>query len=154
VHRGDVPVRQGPGDGDRLAGGHQLLALQPGVDQVDHMVRQRGQVGDGLVLDRAAVPVGAPQVRRGVVLAVALLVHVAGLRDSDYVNFTGVPRHTQTITVFRCGTSDKTSIHSDYVLCPDVTVSAVQEATPTKSYGNFGLASDAVTSMVAVEAAG
>ena len=39
VHGGDVPVRQRPGDGDRLAGGDQLLALQPGVDQVDDVVR-------------------------------------------------------------------------------------------------------------------
>jgi hypothetical protein len=55
------------------------------------------------------------------------------------VNFTGAPRHTQIITVFRCRTWDDTLIYSDYVVCSDVTVSAVQEATSTKSYGNFGL---------------
>ena len=90
VHGGDVAVRQRPGDGDRLGGGDQLLALQPGVDQVDDVVRQRGQVGHGLVLDLAAVAVGAAQVGRGVVLAAALLVHVAGLADSDYVNLPAV----------------------------------------------------------------
>ena len=94
VHGGDVPVRQRPGDGDRLGGGDQLAALQPRVDQVDDVVRQRGQVGDGLVLDCAAVAVGAPQVRRGVVLAAALLVHVAGLADSDYVDFPAGSRHS------------------------------------------------------------
>ena len=98
VHGGGVAVRQRPGDGDRAGGGDQLLAFQAGVDPVDDVARQRGQVGDGLVLDRAGLPVGAAQVRRGVVLAAALLVHVAGLGDSDYVNFPGTPRHTQIIT--------------------------------------------------------
>ena len=69
VHSGDVPVRQRPGDGDRLPGGHQGLTLQPGVDQVDDVPEQRGQVGHGLVLDRAGLPVGAAQVSRGVVRA-------------------------------------------------------------------------------------
>ena len=101
VHGGDVAVRQRPGDGDRLGGGDQLLAFQPGVDQVDDVVRQRGQVGHGLVLDLAAVAVGAAQVRRGVVLAAALLVHVPGLADSDYVNLPAISRHIQIIAVFR-----------------------------------------------------
>ena len=79
VHGGDVAVRQRPGDGDRVGGGDQLLAFQPGVDQVDDVAGQRGQVGHGLVLDLAAVAVGAAQVGRGVVLAAALLVHVPGL---------------------------------------------------------------------------
>ena len=35
VHGGDVAVRQRPGDRHRLAGRDQLLAFQPGVDQVD-----------------------------------------------------------------------------------------------------------------------
>ena len=60
---------------------------------------QRGQVGHGLVLDRAAVAVGAAQVGRGVVLAAALLVDVPGLPDSDYVNLPAVPRHSQIIAV-------------------------------------------------------
>ena len=76
------------------AAGTSWAALQPRVDQVDDVVRQRGQVGDGLVLDCAAVAVGAPQVRRGVVLAAALLVHVAGLADSDYVDFPAGSRHS------------------------------------------------------------
>ena len=96
-----MAVRQRPGDGDRPGGGDQLLAFQPGVDQVDDVVRQRGQVGHGLVLDLAAVAVGAAQVGRGVVLAAALLVHVPGLADSDYVNFPAVLRHSQIIAVCR-----------------------------------------------------
>ena len=100
VHGGDVAVRQRPGDGDRPGGGDQLLALQPGVDQVDDVARQRGQVGHGLVLDRAAVTVGAAQVRRGVILAAALLVDITGLADSDYVNLPGVPRHVLMISVY------------------------------------------------------
>ena len=79
VRGGDVAVRQRPGDGDRVAGGDQLLAFQPGVDQVDDVAGQGGQVGHGLVLDLAAVAVGAAQVGRGVVLAAALLVDVSGL---------------------------------------------------------------------------
>ena len=93
-----MTVRQRPGDGDRADDGDQLLALQPGVDPVDDVVRQRGQVGHGLVLDLAAVAVGTAQVGRGIVLAAALLVHVAGLADSDYVNFPAVPGHSQIIT--------------------------------------------------------
>ncbi len=108
VHGGDVAVRQGPGDGDRLGGGDQLLALQPGVDQFDDVVRQCGQVGHGLVLDLAAVAVGAPQIGRGVVLTAALLVDVAGLADSDYVDFPGAPRHSRIILVFRRATHDDT----------------------------------------------
>ncbi len=98
VHGGDVAVRQRPGDGDRLAGRDQMPALQSRVDQVDDVVRQDGEVGDGLVLDLAAVAVGAPQVRRGVVLAAALLVHVPGLADSDYVYLPASLRHTPIIT--------------------------------------------------------
>jgi len=64
VDGGDVPVRQRPGDGDRLPGGDHLLAFQARVDQVDDVAGQRGNVGHGLVLDLAAVTVGAPQVGR------------------------------------------------------------------------------------------
>ncbi len=94
VHGGDVAMRQRPGDGDGLGGRDELPALQPGVDQVDDVAGQGGQAGDGLVPDRAAVAVGAPQVRRGVVLAAALLIHVAGLAESDYVNFPAGSRHS------------------------------------------------------------
>ena len=80
------------------------LALEPGVDQVDDVVRQRGQVGDGLVLDLAAVAVGAPQVGRGVVPAAALLVHVPGLGDFDYVDLPASSRHTPIIPAFLHGT--------------------------------------------------
>src|SRR5262249_24058185 len=78
---------------DRPGGGGELLALQPGVDQVDHVIGQRGDVGHGLVLDLAAVTVGAPQVGRGVVPLAALLVDVPGLPDSDYVHLAAVSRH-------------------------------------------------------------
>jgi hypothetical protein len=86
VDGGDVPVRQRPGDGDGVAGGDQLLPFEAGVDQVDDGAGQRGQVGDGLVLDLAGLAVGTAQVGRGVVPAAALLVDVPGLADSDYVN--------------------------------------------------------------------
>ena len=98
VHGGGVAMRQRAGDGDRAGGGDQLLALQPRVDQVDDVIRQRGQVGHGLVLDLAAVAEGAAQVGRGVILAAALLVHVAGLANSDYVDFPAVSGHSQIIT--------------------------------------------------------
>src|SRR4029079_7805834 len=93
-------MRHRPRDGDRVPGRDQLAALQPGVDQVDDVVRQRGDVGHGLVLDRAAVAVGAPQVGRGVIPLAALLVHVPGLLDSDYVNFPGVTRHVPMISAY------------------------------------------------------
>ena len=105
---GDVAVRQGPGDGDRLGGGHQRGAFQARVDQVDDVIGQRGDVGDGLVLDLAGLPVGAAQVGRGVVLAAALLVDVPGLGDSDYVDFPARSRHSQilqrTYPELRCDT--------------------------------------------------
>ena len=76
VDGGDVAVRQGPGDGDGADGGDELLAFEADIDQVGNVVRQRGQVGYGLVLDLAAVAVGASQAGRRVVLAAALLVHL------------------------------------------------------------------------------
>jgi hypothetical protein len=60
--------------------GDELLSFEAGVDQIDDVLRQRGQVGDGLILDRAGVAVGAAQVGRGVVAAAALLVDVPVLR--------------------------------------------------------------------------
>jgi hypothetical protein len=100
---GGVAVRHRPGDGDGAGGGDELLAFEAGVDPVDDVAGQRGQVGDGLVLDLAGVAVGAAQVRRGVVLAAALLVHVPGLRDSDYVDFPAGLRHSQIIKPFSGG---------------------------------------------------
>ena len=35
VDGGDVPVRQGPDDGERVAGQDELLTLPPDADQVD-----------------------------------------------------------------------------------------------------------------------
>ena len=115
-----------------LGGGDQLLALEPGVDQVDDVAGQRGQVGHGLVLDLAAVAVGAAQVGRGVVLAAALLVDVPGLADSDYVNFPGIPRHNQIITVRLDRSRWRHAEFSDYAPCPDLTETAVQDAIPTE----------------------
>jgi hypothetical protein len=88
-----------PGDDQRhrLADRDRLLAFKPGVEQVDDVVRQRGKVGDGLVLDLAAVAVGAAQVRRGLVSAAALLVDVPGLGDSDYMDFPTSSGHNQII---------------------------------------------------------
>ena len=82
------------------AAGTSCWPFRPGVDQVDDAVRQGGQVGHGLVLDRAAVAVGAAQVGRGVVPAAALLVHVPGLADSDYVDLPAVSRHSQIIAMY------------------------------------------------------
>ena len=47
-----------------LAAGTKPPAFEAGVDQVDDVAGQRGQVGDRLVLDLAAVAVGAAQVPR------------------------------------------------------------------------------------------
>jgi hypothetical protein len=74
-------------------------AFEADLDQVDDVVRQRGQVGDGLVLDLAGVAVGTAQVRRGLVLAVALLFDVAGLGNSDYVDFIAASDRSQIITL-------------------------------------------------------
>jgi hypothetical protein len=35
--------------------------------------------------------------------------------------------------------------YSDYILSPDLTETAVQDAIPTESYGNFGLGDDVLT---------
>src|SRR5674476_1395219 len=63
MDRGDVPVRAGAGHLQSFTGDHQRLTGQRGPDRLDRGVWQRGQVGQGLVLDRCAVTVGAaPQV--------------------------------------------------------------------------------------------
>ena len=100
VDGGGVAVRQRPGDGDGAGGGDELLAFEAGVDQVDDVAWQRGQVGDGLVLDHAGIAVGAAQVGRGVVLTAALLVDVPALGHSDYVNFPASLRHSLIIMSF------------------------------------------------------
>ena len=132
-------MRQGPGDGDRLGGGHQRRALQAGVDQVDDVIGQRRQVGHGLVLDLAGLPVGAAQVGRGVVLAASLLVDVPGLRDSDYVNLPACSRHIRillrTCPGLRCDTPNILT-----TFCGQISPEwQVRDAMPTESYGNFGL---------------
>ena len=139
MHGGDVAVRQRAGDGHRVAGRDQMLSLETGVDQVDHVARQRGQAGHGLVLDRAAVAVGAAQVGRGVVPAAALLVDIPGLADSDYVNFPASLRHMQIIAAIPCIVRRRHARYSDYTPWLDMTRTAAQGATLTESYGNFGL---------------
>src|SRR5207253_385609 len=71
--------------------------------------------------------------------AAALLVHVPGLPDSDYVNFPAVPRHSQIIPVNPGRIPVATRHFSDYAWWADLAETAVQDAIPTESYGNFGL---------------
>ena len=68
-----------------LTGAHQRLALQRRLERVDRLGGQHRQVGHGLVAHRGPVAVGAPQVGRRVLAALALLVHVR-LPNSDYVD--------------------------------------------------------------------
>ena len=51
VHGGDVAVRQRPGDRHRLSGRDQGGAGQRCLDQADRLLRQPGQIRQGLVLD-------------------------------------------------------------------------------------------------------
>jgi hypothetical protein len=55
------------------------------------------------------------------------------------VNFPGVPRHIDIIPAFQHGTPITTRRYSDYISDSDRTETAVQDAMPTESYGNFGL---------------
>ena len=78
-HRRDrrhVSVRQRAGDGAQRVGGHQRLTLQCRLDHRDHLGGQFGQVGQGLVADLLAVPIGAPYQHRLVAAHVARLVHI------------------------------------------------------------------------------
>ena len=69
----------------------------------------------------------------------ALLVHVAGLINFDYVHLTGVPRHKQIILAYRRRTRWQHAGYSDYIPAADSAETAAQDASPTESYGNFGL---------------
>ena len=69
MHGRDVPVRQRRGDRHRLPGRDQRRAFQRRLDCVDRLVRQPGQARQGLMPHLAALPVGAPQVRRLIVVA-------------------------------------------------------------------------------------
>ena len=97
---GHVPVRQRPGDRDRLSHREKPRAFQGRLDRVDRLRRQHRQVGHGLVAHRGAVAVGAPQVGRRVLAAPALLVHVR-LPNSDYVNSALFTRHSQHAIGYR-----------------------------------------------------
>jgi hypothetical protein len=99
VHRGDVPVRQRPGDRHRLPGRDQRRAFQRGLDQADGLLAQPGQVGQGLVPHRAAVAPGAAQVGRLVFAAAALLVGVAAA-NPGHVHRSRLPCHTPIISCY------------------------------------------------------
>jgi hypothetical protein len=43
-------------------------------------------------------------------VAAAVLVHVAGLPDSDYVDLPGVPRHSQVLLASTCNSSADTPV--------------------------------------------
>ena len=75
-HRGHMPVRQRPGDGELAAGRHQRLALQGRLDRGDHLRGQLRQVGQRLVADLFAVPIGAAHQHRLVAAHIARLVHI------------------------------------------------------------------------------
>lgn len=62
----DMACRQRTLDLERLAGGDQALAAQRRPDQLDQLVRQMGEIRQRLLLDLAALAVGAPQQVRGV----------------------------------------------------------------------------------------
>jgi transposase len=99
-HQAVTETSRARGDRRRGVGGHQLLACEARVDPVDHMSGQRREVGHRLVLDLALGPVGPPQIHRGVVAAMPPLVHIARLRNSDYVNLPRIPHHILTITKY------------------------------------------------------
>jgi len=138
VHRGDVPVRQRPGDRHRLPGRHERGALQRRLDRLDRPPREPGQVRQRLVPDRAAVAVGAPQVRRLVVAAASLLVGVAAA-DPGHVHRRCLRCHDPVISVNSAGCS----LNSRSSWLQDVgrrqSLTQVRAGISTESYGNFGL---------------
>ena len=69
----------------------------------------------------------------------ALLVHVADLINFDYVHLAGVPHHEQIIKAYRRRTRRRHAGYSDYIPAADSAETAAQDASPTESYGNFGL---------------
>ena len=96
VHRGDVPVRHGPGDGDRLPGRDQPLAFQGRLDRGGCLGRQCRQVGQRLMPDLAAVPVGPADQDRLIDPPLAGLRHV-GAFVPGYVHCAAACHHTLII---------------------------------------------------------
>ena len=116
VHRGDVPVRQRPGDGDRrLAGRDEHLALQRGLDRVHDAVRQLGQVRQRLVPHCPAVAPGAAQQSRLVPALAALPVSVPAL-DPDHVHRCRMLHHERIVTACCTGALTTRQCFPDYIL--------------------------------------
>jgi hypothetical protein len=81
-----VPRRQRPRDPEALVEADEALALERRPHQLDHVLRQVGDVADGLVFDLAALAPRAPE-QMGDVLAVLALPPVG-----DDVNRAAWPR--------------------------------------------------------------
>ena len=83
-----MTVGQGPFDLEVRPRLNVGLARQGGPDQIDRLGRQMRQVGQGLGLDLAALPIGAPQQRS--------LVHPILVVPTSYrhMNGTTTPSHT------------------------------------------------------------
>ncbi len=141
-HRGHVPVRQRPGDGDLVAHRHQPLPLEARVNPVDDVLGQHRQVGYRLVAHPLALAVCAPQIRRGVLAWSALLVHV-GLLHSDYVDLPADPRHKGQLNGFRTTNEADTPTILTTLLASIGRFPQLNTPTARISYRNFGLAADA-----------
>src|SRR5450759_3820139 len=87
-------VRAGTGHLQSFTGDHQRLAGQRGPHRLDRGVWQWGQVGQRLVLDLAAVTVGAAQQLADVLAWLTGLVD-APIRDRGYVHRTRRLRHSK-----------------------------------------------------------
>ena len=93
VDGGDVAVRQRPGDRDPgVPGRGEGLALQRGLDRVDHVAGQPRQVRERLVPHPRAVAVGAAQQPRLVLAPLPLLI---GMRTPDPGHVHRSPRLLQ-----------------------------------------------------------
>src|SRR5450759_2553482 len=90
-------VRAGTGHLQSFTGDHQRLAGQRGPHRLDRGVWQWGQVGQRLVLDLAAVTVGAAQQLADVLAWLTGLVD-APIRDRGYVHRTRRLRHSKQRT--------------------------------------------------------
>jgi hypothetical protein len=91
-HRGHVAMGGAAHDPKGRRRGHQVLPPQRALDRVDDRWWQRGQRGEGPVLDRAALPIRLAQQHRGV-FATALHVSYSGHVHCP----TRPPRHAHII---------------------------------------------------------
>ena len=115
VHRGDVAVRQRPGDGDRLPGRHQPLAFQGGLDHRDRLGRERRQVRQRLMPDLAALAVGPAHQHRLIHPLFAGLRRIAALVPG-YVHRAAACRHTLILAGNCQGTPER---HVYFVATPE-----------------------------------